>query len=80
MNKWSSSVTWSAPFSAISGASFVDLYLDLQVPLYMQFQVYYQVQSKFYDEAHIKRIYHCSDALCSASPGALTVSLLLSYI
>ena len=69
----------SVPFSAITGAPFVDLYTDLQMDLYMQFQVYYQVQSKFYHQAHIKRIYHSSDALSSASPGALIISLLLSY-
>ena len=46
---------------------------------YMQFQVYCQVQSKFYHQTHIKRIYHFSDALSSVSPGALIISLLLSY-
>ena len=73
MNKWNSSATWSAPFSAISGEPFVYPYIDLQMHFYMQFQVYYQVQSKFYHLAHIKRIYHCSDALSSASPGALII-------
>ena len=77
MSKWNSSATWSAPFSAVSGTPFVDLYIDLQMHLYMQFQVYYQMKSKFYHEAHIKHIYYCSDALSSAVPGALIISLLL---
>ena len=54
-------------------------YIDPQVHLYMQFQMYYQVQPKFYRQAHIKHIYHCFDAFSLASPGALTISLLLSY-
>ena len=45
----------------------------------MQFQVYYQVQYKFYNKVHMKRIYHYSDAVSSVSTGTLAISFLLSY-
>ena len=45
----------------------------------MQFQVYYQVQYKFYNKVHMKRIYHYFDAVSSVSTGTLAISFLLSY-
>ena len=70
-----SSATWSAPFSAISGAH-MHLYIDIQV----WFQLYYQFHSKLYHQAHIKRIYRVVPfAHRCASLGALKTSLLLSF-